>query len=620
MSSNSRITRSKGPSDGTSLPPYTRPRKDTSTKADNAGSLQPSTQQQTAGDQLNSTVSCSPFARPGSWAGASTAPATPTGMLSASTSPFYRPGSRAGSARSEMDFPSAAPQAARSSSCNSTISTIEDPVFPRDANTSTSWEVIDPACDDQVAGITNGQSQHQVNGPASVNTDLDPCNQDLGLEQVSDINTNNNLGTLYNQDFFVADTTNRRLSQIPNKTNYPYPLPNGHAALQLRLPDLLIYLKTDTYLMDVNTGEHYAVYSDKIQKMSVTPKLYSAWEYSQLLHTIQSDALRFGVNSPQPSTSGVASTSGVSQKASMIAGLTQPPPARRCPQPPASPCRPTIVKYEPPAFTLETPTRMLTRGERNQVLQNHVVAANAVFNKVAVFESLIQQEPHNALYYKEVQRVQKNQHIHVAIKLQHILETDNNFRRAAGLPRLDLPKHLWGVRDMRSAHMREQDFMAITAEVEVLCQQLKGRGMYTIPSTTLTTSSSKSSSGMHFRPIDPAQKSSIQAMDQSLLNSSLNLLDDLPRPQAPSNNGPIPHGQAMPQVPVPRGNYPVPPTPYANQTAMDQHKRAQPTPLLPRPSLGSITRQSPKQVQPPQFLDTPKQVQLPRLPDSMQPQ
>ena len=54
------------------------------------------------------------------------------------------------------------------------------------------------------------------------------------------------------------------------------------------------------------------------------------------------------------------------------------------------------------------------------------MAVNAVFNKVAVFEELIQREPHNAMYYEEVQRVQKNQHIHVAIKLQHILETDEN--------------------------------------------------------------------------------------------------------------------------------------------------------------------------------------------------
>ena len=131
--------------------------------------------------------------------------------------------------------------------------------------------------------------------------------------------------------------------------------------------------------------------------MSVTPKLYSPWGYRQLLHIIQSDALRFGVNSSQPSTSGV------SQKASMIAGLTQPSPASRCPQPPASPCRPTIVKYEPPAFSLETPAQMLTRDECNQVVQNHVVAVNAVFNKVAVFEEIIQREPHNAMYYEEVQ-------------------------------------------------------------------------------------------------------------------------------------------------------------------------------------------------------------------------
>ena len=196
----------------------------------------------------------------------------------------------------------------------------------------------------------------------------------------------------------------------------------------------------------------------------------------------------------------------------------------------------------------------------------------------------------------------------MAIKLQHILETDDNFQRAMGLPRLDLPEHLWGVQDMRSAHTREQDFMAITAEVEVLCQQLKGRGMYTVPSVTSTTSSSKSSGSVHFQPINPAQKSSVQAMDQLLLNSSLNLLDDSPRLQSRSNNGPIPHGQTTPQVPAPRGNYPVLPTLYINQTAVDQHQRAQPALLLPRMNLGSINVQS------------PKQVQLPQLPDSVQPQ
>ena len=98
MSSNSRITHSKGPSDDMLLPLYTRPRKDTITKADNTESMTALTQQQTVCDQLNSTVGHSTFARPGSQAGASMAPATLTGMPLASASLFAWPGSCTGSA------------------------------------------------------------------------------------------------------------------------------------------------------------------------------------------------------------------------------------------------------------------------------------------------------------------------------------------------------------------------------------------------------------------------------------------------------------------------------------------------------------------------------------------
>ena len=161
---------------------------------------------------------------------------------------------------------------------------------------------------------------------------------------------------------------------------------------------------------------------------------------------------------------------------------------------------------------------------------------------------------------------------------------------------------------MRSAHTREQDFRAITAEVEVLCQQLKGKGMYTVPPASSITSSSKTGSNVHFQPIDPAQKSSVQTMDQSLLNSSLNLLDDSPRLQSSSSNGQIPCGQAMPPGSMHKGSYPIPPTPYINQTAMDQHMRAQPTLIPPRTSMGPMNLQS------------PKQVPSSRIPDSIQPQ
>ena len=51
--------------------------------------------------------------------------------------------------------------------------------------------------------------------------------------------------------------------------------------------------------------------------------------------------------------------------------------------------------------------------------------------------------------------------------------------------------------------------------------------------------------------------------------------------------------------------------PYINQTAVDQHMRAQPAPIPPRMSLGPMNVQSPKQAQSPQLLDS---VQPQRLP------
>ena len=215
------------------------------------------------------------------------------------------------------------------------------------------------------------------------------------------------------------------------------------------------------------------------------------------------------------------------------------------------------------------------------------------------------------MYYEEVQRVQRNQHIHVAIKLQHILETDDKFRRSAGLPRLDLPEHLWGIRDMRSTHSREQDFMAITAEVEVSRQQLKGKDMYTVPPTFPTTSDSKPSNNMHFQPIDPAQKSSAQTMDQSLLNSLLNLLDDSPRPQSSSSNGQIPCGQTTPQGSVHASNGHILPTPYVNQTAVNQHMGTQPAQIPPRMNISPMHLQPPTKTPPSQV---PSDIHPQRLP------
>ena len=127
--------------------------------------------------------------------------------------------------------------------------------------------------------------------------------------------------------------------------------------------------------------------------------------------------------------------------------------------------------------------------------------------------------------------------------------------------------------------------------------------MYTVPATSPTTSDHKPGNNVHFQPIDPAHKSSVQTMDQSLLNSSLNLLDESPRPQSSSSNGLIPCVQATPQgsmhaskghIPPPLGSHViVPPTPYVNKMAVNQHMGMQPAPIPSRMSTGPTNLQPP---------------------------
>ena len=476
MSSNSRMTRSMGPAEEVSLPLPARIRKDALTTVGERGNAQ--TQVDGRVSQQGTAGNSSPFARPGSRAGSSIGAASEVGTPSTPNNPFARPDSHAGST-----------QRSPSSSSISLLSP-SNSVSHGDADTSVCWDLVNPDLDSEVANINNNSPHSHI-----IATNQ-PCpNVKEGPSNTNPPGPNNQDCTLYNHDFFIADTTGRRLSQVQDKSRYPQLLPNGNAALQLRLPDLLIYLKTDTFLIDVTTGHHYAMYNNRIEKMSVLPKLYSAWPYRQLMKNLQDDATRFGVSSPEPNTSGAQGL----QDQQPVSN-----PQHTQKEQPSSPCQPTVVRYEPPTFSLKMPSEMLTRAERVRVLQNHVAAVNALFSKIAVLEDLINKEPHNSSHYKEVQRVQRNQHMHVAVKLQQMLEADDQLREAAGLPQLDLPEHLWSVRNMTIAQAREEHFMTITSEIEILCQQTKGKGMYPNLKQNIANNN------VHFHPIQPAQTSPLQ--------------------------------------------------------------------------------------------------------------
>ena len=439
-------------------------------------------------------------------------------------------------------------------------------------NTSVSWDLVDTDTDAEVANINASLLHKTVTDQHSTGSTNTTRNNAVDLR--------NEINTLYNQDFFVADTTGRRLSQVADKSNYSSLLPNGNATIRLRLPDLLIYLKTDTYLVDVKTGHHYAVYHNRIKKMSVLPKLYSAWPYRQLLQAIHDDAVRFGVNSPEPTAS--KQSAPVQQPSSSIDSDVQ---AAQEQQP--WPCLPTIVKFEPPSFNLQIPKKMLTRAERDQVLRNHMTAASSTFNKVAVLEDLRRKEPHNAAHYKEVQRVQRNQHIQVTIKLQHMLEADNEFRQSAGLPQLDLPEHLWTVRNMDTAPIREQHFTAICSEVEVLRQQLKGKGVYPAPPNYMNINQQN----VHFQPIHPAKVSPLQPQDRLFFDPLLSTTTESTGSQQGSVHDSTQNCNNTPpkvHTPSPRiQELTIPPTPYVNQAAAEQHKRTQ-SPSVPPRNIATI--------------------------------
>ena len=238
-------------------------------------------------------------------------------MLPAASTPFAWPDSRAGLAPQKPTSP------------QSSLSSTSDQQMQEDENTSVSWDLVDTDTDAEVANINLAPTHRAVTNQN--------CADSINKTQRNAVGLNHELNTLYNQDFFVADTTGRRLSQIVDKSNYLSLLPNGNAALQLRLPDLLIYLKTDTYLVDVKTGHHYAVYHNRVEKMSVLPKLYAAWPYRQLLQAIHDDAVRFGVNSPEPDTS--KQSAPAMQPSTSIARDV---PTEQEPQP--SPRKPTVVK------------------------------------------------------------------------------------------------------------------------------------------------------------------------------------------------------------------------------------------------------------------------------------
>ena len=295
--------RSKGESDGLSLPMRTRPtRKDTTSgrnkgKALNAGW----DQQQWMPTQTPQLPIQSPQAT--------------SAERTEATAPMLPPGpERPLTPRMPL------PASPISSSLSSAI------LFKEDKYSSTSEE--ESEVDAEVTFIHNRScpsgtfADNQTKRPTSkpttsdYTTQGDPDASPLTSNLFRSTSTDNKfLGT---NNFFVPDGSNRCIHQIENKIVHAGYLKNSNNAYLLELPALEKMLNTHKFLMDEMSGQFYAVYGNSYQWMSTKPMLKQVWAMAELIDQLAVMRQAFGytglAGSTPPLAAGMQPTASTSHQ------------------------------------------------------------------------------------------------------------------------------------------------------------------------------------------------------------------------------------------------------------------------------------------------------------------
>ena len=247
MATSTRVTRSKGESDGLSLPMRSRSTRRDATSGRNGGTMSTlgREHQQQMPTQMPHTSQL-PETAPAEWT--ATAPTLPPGP--------HRP------LTPRMPLP-----ASLASSLNSSA-----PLFQEEGYSSTSEEEFEVTF---THGRCNGTSPNQhakrtsTPTPSNYTTQGDPNASPSDSSRFHDI-TNEFLGT---NNFFMPDGSNRWIHQIQNKVFHAGYLDNGNNTYLLELPALENMLNTHKFLMDEMSGQFYAVYGNSYQRMLTKPML-----------------------------------------------------------------------------------------------------------------------------------------------------------------------------------------------------------------------------------------------------------------------------------------------------------------------------------------------------------
>ena len=359
MSTSTWITRSKGESDGLSLPMRMRPTRKDTISGRNGGTV-PNTTFNTGWDQQQQMPTQTPHLPTRS-------PQATSAERMETKAPMLPPGPHR-PLTPRMPLPTSPTSSSRSSA----------PLFKEDKYSSTSEE--ESEADAEVTFI-HGRNQpngmfanNQAERPTSTPTTADYTTQGDPDASPSTSNLFRSTATddefLGTNNFFMPDGSNRCIHQIDNKIFHAGYLENGNNAYLLELPALEKMLNTQKFLMDEMSGQFYAVYGNSYQRMSTKPMLKQAWATRELIDQLATTRQAFGytrlAGSTPPLATGAQPTASTSHQ-----------PDDLLPRQPA----PKTVQYQPPSFKLTRPTMHLMMNKRIQVHHNYISAVSSLEHK-----------------------------------------------------------------------------------------------------------------------------------------------------------------------------------------------------------------------------------------------
>ena len=451
MSTSTRIMRSKGKSDGLSLPMRTRPTRKDTISGRNGGTVLNTTfnagqdQQQQMPTQMSHLPTQSPQA--------TSAERTETTALMLPPGP-HRP------LTPRMPLPASPTSSSRSSV----------PLFKEDKYRLTSEE--ESEADTEVTFI-HGRNQpngtfanNQTERPTSTPTTADYTTQGDPDASPSISNLFRSTATddefLDTNNFFMPDGSNRCIHQIDNKIFHAGYLENGNNAYLLKLPALEKMLNTRKFLLDEMSGQFYAVYGNSYQWMSMKPMLKQAWATGELIDQLATMRQAFGytglAGSTPPLAAGVQPTASTSHQ-----------PDDLLPRQPA----PKTVQYQPPSFKLTRPTACLTMNERIQVHHNYISAVSSLEHKKDLINRLKRSDTHNTSAYEAEMSCHMTLHEDVLERILNILKQDDYYRTLEDLPVINDLTAYDDIRLFPELYDTSTIIERITGEADLIERQLR---------------------------------------------------------------------------------------------------------------------------------------------------